>query len=776
MTSLAHNGEAAGYGELSIASPCLRDRAALDNMAGQFYSPCRRVRTELIIEQKTERRLADLAHGNVNGSHWRVAKSGLRKIVHADDGNVLWDFQTRADKSAHGASSKTVARCQDGCKIEPAVTNAFFDDLSRQLWQPVVDLDHQIVDILCASRKHGVAPPLKAPFDGAPSAPGEERYPAVAQTLKIFRPHARRRPVAGRDTRKAHKRVVAIDQDNGLFKTPSQRKYLVIIDTQEEETRNTFILPDVPKRRRTCFSLANRLGYHFHALRIGASMQTFENLGRELIANIVNHGDTAGSQDNLTPSHRCWNRIVQRPGDIHNRRAYFRFDTLFTRQRARDRAQGNAATCCNILKSHLSAGFASFAHKSPLSSNVTQFCKKFSYCAIFFHMQNNFYSHRRVNDKNKMALHGRGWKMLPEESTLNACLDSLVSGMTNLRHDGQFDEPNLDGTPGDYISFKSWEWPQGVGLYGLVRLWMHNRDPKLLTLIEDWYDERIAAGLPGLNINTTAPMLALSLLWRETKEPRWQPVLDQWADRVINEMPRTEEGGLPHIVSDKINDHELWDDTLVMVGLFLASYGHASGRTELVDEACHQFLLHTRYLSDPKSGLWYHGWTFDGRHNFAGALWARGNSWITLGILDLVELAEIPNPVRSFLLGVVETQINALLKTQADSGAWHTLLDDPSSYEEISATAGIGYGLLKAARRGLGPKGCREAGIKALAAVLKNIDENGTVSNVSYGTRMGHDLQFYRDIPIQPTGYGQALAILCLAEGLLHTKHKEEAA
>jgi unsaturated rhamnogalacturonyl hydrolase len=29
---------------------------------------------------------------------------------------------------------------------------------------------------------------------------------------------------------------------------------------------------------------------------------------------------------------------------------------------------------------------------------------------------------------------------------------------------------------------------------------------------------------------------------------------------------------------------------------------------------------------------------------------------------------------------------------------------------------------------------------------------------------MGHDLQFYRDIPIQPTGYGQALAILCLVE------------
>lgn len=359
--------------------------------------------------------------------------------------------------------------------------------------------------------------------------------------------------------------------------------------------------------------------------------------------------------------------------------------------------------------------------------------------------------------------------MILDGHALRERLTLLVDGMTKLRHDGRFNEPNLDGTAGDYISFNSWEWPQGIGLYGLVRLWQHSGDIKLRAVIEQWYEARLAAGLPPLNVNTTAPMLALSLLWRQTRDPRWQPVMDDWANRVLA-MPRTAERGLPHIVSDKINDQELWDDTLVMVGLFLASYGEASGRRELVDEACHQFLLHTRYLADPKSGLWFHGWTFDGRHNFARALWGRGNCWITVAILDLIELAEIPASIRSFLLGVLDAQISALLKLQAPSGAWHTLLDDPSSYEEISATAGFGYGLMKAARLGLGPEGCREAGLRALGAVMANIDAGGTVTNVSYGTRMGHDLQFYRDIPIQPTGYGQALAILCLAEGLHHIR------
>ena len=83
---------------------------------------------------------------------------------------------------------------------------------------------------------------------------------------------------------------------------------------------------------------------------------------------------------------------------------------------------------------------------------------------------------------------------------------------------------------------------------------------------------------------------------------------------------------------------------------------------------------------------------------------------------------------------------------------------------------------MKAARLGIGPKGCREAGLKALSVVLANIDDNGTVANVSYGTRMGHDLQFYKYIPIEPTGYGQALAILCLTEALSHVNEQVESA
>ena len=352
----------------------------------------------------------------------------------------------------------------------------------------------------------------------------------------------------------------------------------------------------------------------------------------------------------------------------------------------------------------------------------------------------------------------------PDAAALRDKLDLLVRGLTGLRHDGRFHEPNLDGSAGDYISFEAWEWPQGVGLYGLVQLWLRRRDPALRQLIEDWYDRRLADGQPPLNINTTAPMLALSMLWSETRDLRWHPVLDDWATRLMREAPRTEEGGFQHDVSDKVNKGELWDDTLFMACLFLARHGQASGRAELVDEAIRQFLVHARYLTDITTGLWFHGWTFEGRHNFARARWARGNAWVTACILDLFEAAALPAGVQSFLTGVLTAQVKALLPLQTEAGTWRTLLDDPASYEEISATAGFAYGLLKASRLGIGDRTWADAGWRGVAAVLRNIDRDGTVRNVSYGTRMGHDLQFYRDIPIQPTGYGQALAILCLVE------------
>ena len=82
-------------------------------------------------------------------------------------------------------------------------------------------------------------------------------------------------------------------------------------------------------------------------------------------------------------------------------------------------------------------------------------------------------------------------------------------------------------------------------------------------------------------------------------------------------LPRTEEDGFQHIVFNSENRQQLWDDTLMMSVLPLAKIGKLLDRPHYVEEARRQFMLHIKYLVDRKTGLWFHGWTFDGRHHFA---------------------------------------------------------------------------------------------------------------------------------------------------------------
>lgn len=102
------------------------------------------------------------------------------------------------------------------------------------------------------------------------------------------------------------------------------------------------------------------------------------------------------------------------------------------------------------------------------------------------------------------------------------------------------------------------------------------------------------------------------------------------------------------------------------------------------------------------------------------------------------------------------------------TGLWHTLLDDPSSYLEASATAGFAYGILKALRMHLIPKEERylQAAQKAVQGVMDNITEKGELLQVSFGTPVFDDPEDYKKVRLTSMPYGQSLALLALTEYL----------
>ena len=346
-------------------------------------------------------------------------------------------------------------------------------------------------------------------------------------------------------------------------------------------------------------------------------------------------------------------------------------------------------------------------------------------------------------------------------------LDLLIKGfLPVLCSDPDFDKGLIASGLENRERYKYWEWTQGVGLFGLWKLYEKTGKKEYLDILTNYYDQRIKEGLPGKNVNTMAPILALSFLAEHLHRQDYMDVCIEWTEWLFNGgLEKTKEGGYQHRTTDDFNDQELWDDTLMMSVLPLANMGRILGRKDYMDEAEYQLLLHIEHLADPITGLWYHGYTFKGNHHFAEAFWGRGNSWATIAMPLFVETIPLSNAVKRYVSTVITRQVEAIAKYQDKSGYWHTLIDHEDSYLESSCTCGFGYGILKSIHMGLLDEKYKEVADKALPAALKAIDENGVVQMCSGGTPMGRESQdFYRNIPVHPMPYGQAMAMLFLIE------------
>lgn len=363
------------------------------------------------------------------------------------------------------------------------------------------------------------------------------------------------------------------------------------------------------------------------------------------------------------------------------------------------------------------------------------------------------------------------------EQRLTLVLDALIN-LDNpdfLKGEGAVQTDPSRGIYARDFSIEHWDWPQGVGLYGLEKLQAWHGDTRYDAFLTQWVECNLAAGLPSKNINTTAPYLALLALAQRTGNETYHNLCKERARWLMDSLPKTQENGFQHVTSGLsgkdsviLNEEQLWVDTLFMAVLFLAKAGIAYGREDWMSEVTHQILIHIKYLYEKNNGLLYHGWSFVRNDNFGNIFWSRGNSWFTYGILELLETLEghIDAGVHAFCNDTFRAQVKALQALQAPSGLWHTILDDATSYEEVSGTAAFAAGILKGVRIGLLDESCLPCAYKAVEAVMNNIAPDGIVTNVSTGTGIGVDAQHYKNIAIAPISYGQSMAAFALIEAL----------
>lgn len=357
-----------------------------------------------------------------------------------------------------------------------------------------------------------------------------------------------------------------------------------------------------------------------------------------------------------------------------------------------------------------------------------------------------------------------------DKKAIDEKLNLVSERMMKLKNNGMKEK-----YPISLIDINCWEWPQGVGLFGLYKYYEVSKKEEVLDFLIRWYDKRIEEGILERNVNTTSPMLTLTYLYEKTGKEEYLAFIQEWADWIMKEkkLLRTGDGCFQHMITGDPNDDEILIDTLFMAVLFLARAGKLLGRGDYIAEADYQILSHIKYLLNKEERLFYHGFNFKRNDNYGGILWGRGNCWYTIVVMELMEEVSLDEGLKRYFLNVYENQVKAL-KQYADSktGLWHTIINDSSSYIEISASAAFLYGIMKGVRLGiLKREEFWDFVQKSMESLVDYIEEDGTVGSVSYGTPIGMNGDFYKSIPCCPMTYGQALMILVLQEALLPYWH-----
>lgn len=307
-----------------------------------------------------------------------------------------------------------------------------------------------------------------------------------------------------------------------------------------------------------------------------------------------------------------------------------------------------------------------------------------------------------------------------------------------------------------------WDWPCGVAYYGVCQAYEVTKNQEYLDMLVKWVDEYLELGLPAFTVNTCAMGHMLITLYEATGDEKYWDIAMQKVDYLRNHALRFGDHVLQHTVSVN-NDfpEQAWADTLFMAAFFLLRVGIKLKDEEIIDDALNQYYWHVKYLQDPATSLWYHGYNNISQDHMSGFYWGRANAWAAYTMSQvgrrLPECYLYPKYLE--VSCSLRDQLAALKLIQTENGLWRTILDDPESYEEVSASCGIAAAMVENGN----PLHTKYVN-KALKGILENITEDGRVLNVSGGTAVMKDREGYRNVPRTWTqGWGQGLALALLA-------------
>lgn len=198
-----------------------------------------------------------------------------------------------------------------------------------------------------------------------------------------------------------------------------------------------------------------------------------------------------------------------------------------------------------------------------------------------------------------------------------------------------------------------------------------------------------------------------------------------------------------------------WTDDMFMASAVLSRVGNATH----ADAVGRLLTNYSKRLQRP-DGLFIHA--ENGPH-----AWGRGNGFAVLGLTEALTHLPASWPARPQVLEIYRRQVAALAKHQSDDGSWRQVVDEPSSYRELTVTAMTTAALARGISRGWLDRTTYEPIVnRGWQAVAARVNADGTVKDVCSGTGAGPTKAYYLNRPVVngADDRGGAMALLAAIE------------
>ncbi len=266
----------------------------------------------------------------------------------------------------------------------------------------------------------------------------------------------------------------------------------------------------------------------------------------------------------------------------------------------------------------------------------------------------------------------------------------------------------------DNFPYRSWCYPQGLMLMGMIHLYEDTGDVKYRDYALKFTDFHVSPQgtlyrFKGSSMDDMMAGAVIVWAYRVTKEERYRLACEEILSK-FQDYPRNSKGGFWH---GRGTVGEMWVDGVFMGGMFLSHYAAFVGKTE----ACFAELvnqLDVIYDCCHKSGgLLYHAWSERPQTPWANRItgkstdvWSEGLGWYALILAETVGLMPDGTKDKERIAGRLTELLNTLATVQnPETGLFYQVVDkpqNPDNWTDTSGSAMFLYAFARAVLLGLG--------------------------------------------------------------------------